>query len=154
MRTILVAFVIALAGLSGCAKAQPLDVISAPAVCDSVPPPLAPGERIGGELPPGVAATVDAGAVVGVVQEARSGRPLQAATVRLDSVGSRLPSVPLGHALSDAAGGFTLRAVRPGTYTLRTMLIAHVPRERAITVRAGAIDTVSMELAYLHCMGY
>jgi hypothetical protein len=83
MRVILLAAAATLGDLAGCAKPQPLDVMMAPAVCDSVPPPVTPGERVGGELPPGIAAPADSGVVLGVVQQARTGRPLQAASVLL-----------------------------------------------------------------------
>ena len=154
MRTLVVASIAALGYLSGCTRAQPLDVMSAPAVCDSVPPPLARGERVGGELPLGISASADSGVVVGVVLQAQTGRPLSGATVSLRPGGSSLTSARMGGAVSNAAGGFSLRPVLPGTYTMRTTLIGHFPRERTVTVRAGAVDTVRTELAYLHCVGY
>jgi hypothetical protein len=154
MRVILLAAAATLGDLAGCAKPQPLDVMMAPAVCDSVPPPVTPGERVGGELPPGIAAPADSGVVLGVVQQARTGRPLQAASVLLRPRDASVAVPPLTGTVSNAAGGFVLRAVRPGAYTLRTALIGHLPQEKTLTVRPGAIDTVSTELTYMHCVGY
>src|SRR5437763_7603763 len=129
VRAVISASVAALGHLSGCSRPQPPNIMIATATCDSVPPPLRSGERVGGELPPGVLAIADNGAVVGVVLQARTGRPLQGASVWLGPVGTRVASTPVGRALSNPAGGFALRSVRPGTYTLRTMLIGHFPRE-------------------------
>jgi hypothetical protein len=154
MRTILVALVAVLGPLPGCRRPEPVDIMSAPATCDSVPPPLAPGERVGGELPSGISATADSGTVIGVVLQARSGRPLQAVTVRLGPVGSSVTSTPVARTLSNPVGGFIVRSVPPGMYTLRTLVIGHYPSERTIIVRPGAIDTVRAEMAYLHCVGY
>jgi len=112
------------------------------------------GERVGGELPLGISATADSGVVVGVVLEARTGRPLSGASVSLRPDGSSLASLRVGGAVSDAAGGYALRPVLPGAYTVRTTRIGHFPREQTIAVRSGAIDTVRTELAYLNCVGY
>jgi hypothetical protein len=154
MRTILVALVAVLGDLAGCTKPQRLDVMMAPAVCDSVAPPLSSGEQVGGDLPPGVAATADSGVVIGVVLQARTGRPLQAASVSLRPRGASVAVPPVKSAVSNAAGGFAMRLARPGAYTLRTARIGHLPSERMLIVRPGAIDTVSTELTYMHCVGY
>jgi hypothetical protein len=154
MRTVIAASIVVLGHLSGCTRAQPLDVMALPAVCDSVPPPLALGERVGGELPSAIASPSDSGMVIGVVLQARTGRALQAASIRLDSVGASVTSTPVRRGISDQMGGFALRPVRPGTYRLRTTLIGHYPRERTVTVRPGAIDTVRTELTIIHCEGY
>jgi hypothetical protein len=154
MRPIVFASLAAIGHLSGCTQSQPYNVMMAPATCDSVPLPLARDERAGGELPSGISASADSGAVIGVVLEARTGRPLQSASVWLRPVGSSVASTTDGHAVTNAAGGFTLRPVRPGVYTMRASLIGYSPRQRTITVRPGAIDTVGTELTYMHCVGY
>lgn len=153
MHSVVIASLAALAQLSACARPQPPNIMMEPATCDSVPPPLAPGERVGGELPPVIPVTGDHGVVVGLVLQARSERPIQAATVWLGSIGSSASSQLVVGTSTNTAGGFTLRA-RPGSYTLRARAIGHLPRERSISVRAGAVDTVRMELMFMHCQGY
>ena len=154
MRTIIALAVVALTQLSGCTRRQPLDGMFAPAACDSVPPPLALGEHAGGELPRGTSDIPDSGVVVGVVVQARTQRPLSGATVGLRPESSSVASPPVAMVVSNTAGGFSLRPVRPGTYVLRTALMGHLPRERSVIVRAGAADTVKTEMTYWHCVGY
>ena len=56
--------------------------------------------------------------------------------------------------MSNTAGGFTVSPVRSGAYTLRTTIIGYRARERPVTVRPGAIDTVRAEMIYMSCLGY
>jgi len=153
-RAFVVASVAVFGLLYGCRRPEPVDVMMAPAVCDSVPPRLAPGERVGGQLPSGISATADAGTVIGVVLQAQTERPLAGVTVSLRHIGSSLQSAPVARAISDGAGGFRLTPVRPGAYTLRMTTIGARARERPVTVRLGAIDTVRAEMVYMSCSGY
>jgi hypothetical protein len=154
MRSVIFASLAAFGLLSGCARPQSYDVMRGSVTCDSVPPPLARGERAGGELPSGISPITGSGVLIGVVLQARTGRPLQPASVWLHKPGSKLVSTTDGHAVSNVAGGFTVRSMQPGTYTMRITLIGHSPRERTVTVRPGAIDTIRTELTYMNCIGY
>lgn len=145
---------VAVLGLLSCRRPEPINIMMEPPTCDSVPPPLAPGERAGAELPSGITPTSGYGTVIGVVVQARTGRPLPGVTLSFRPVGSTVGSTPVARTLSNGVGGFSVGSVPPGTYTLRTTMISYPPRERTVTVRSDAIDTVRAEMTYMHCVGY
>jgi hypothetical protein len=141
-------------GLARSREPESVNIMMEPPVCDSVPPPLAPGERVGGKLPSGIAPTPESGTVIGVVLQARTMRPLPGVTLSFRPVGSAVGSTPVARAISNTAGAFSMTSVPPATYTLRGTIISYPPLERSVTVRTGAVDTVRVEMTYMHCVGY
>lgn len=141
---------------AACARPmQEWDVMSMPAVCDSVPRPVQPGEPIGPTLPTGERARADSGTVIGTVTEAGTGRTLHAATVALVvSRSSDCDWQVVRRAATTSTGGFTMRSVVPGQYRLRVTRIGQRVHEQPLAVRAGAIDTVVVALGALRCSGY
>ena len=145
-------------GLSAAACARPMqewDVMSMPAVCDSVPLPLKPGELVGATLPPDVRPSPDSGTAIGTVIEAESGRTIQGAGV----VFSALPASdsvrrPRRGTYTSRAGGWEVRSLVPGAYRLRVARIGLRPHERRVDVRTGAIDTFVVQVLPLRCSGY
>lgn len=131
-----------------------LNVMNAPPVCDSVPPPARPGEQLGATVPEGVSAVPDSAMVVGTLTEVATARTLGAARLSLlrDTAFTSL-AAPLSRAYTNAAGGFVLRGM-PGTYTLDVRRIGGAPLRRQISLRAGVVDTLRLEMGYLHCLGY
>ena len=126
-----------------------------PAVCDSVPEPLARGEVPGGVLPSHEASFEGASVVLGVVTEARSGRALPSALVALHRADSEAGQVRVGREIpTDAVGRFVFGPVPPGAYTLRVRAMRHWIDERSLLLRASAIDTVRVQMRYFRCVGY
>jgi hypothetical protein len=146
MRTSLL---ITLIAAVACFKQPAIDVMTLPAVCDTIPPARAAGVRA---RMPTVSIASDRGAVVGTAVEAGTSRPLAFSDTRLVSVDS--PTLAAFLAIADSAGGFVFRAIAPGTYTLRTRAVGHRVEEQRIDVRAGTIDTVRVALRYFTCIGY
>lgn len=129
--------------------------MSVPAVCDSIPRPLKPGEPLGATLPAGERATADSGTVIGAVTEAGTGRTMEMATVSLLVAPSADSSwTPVRRVVATAAGGFAIRSIVPGRYRLRVTRIGQRLHEQPLDVRAGAIDTVVVALGALRCSGY
>lgn len=56
------------------------------------------------------------------------------------------------HAVTDADGGFTLRALEPGTVTLRARRIGYAPVEQTVTLVNGVVTTVRLELVPVAAM--
>ncbi len=141
---------------AACATQQHYDLMSAPALCDTVPSSIRAGEPTGGTLPSGVRATADSGTVIGTVVELRTRRPLSGATVTLHQPTAAVPSVASAvvGAPTDIAGSFVLRVRAPATYTLAVHRIGYRPRTQSMSFRAGAIDTGHIELQYERCVGY
>lgn len=156
LRVSRIAALTALTLASACARQQRYDVMSAPAMCDTVPPPLRAGERVGGTLPTVEQPAPDSGVVIGTVVEAGTGRALAGATVSLHAPFASVSEItPVIVAVpTNALGGFVLRARAPVTYTLVARRIGSRPTIRSIAVRAGAIDTLQVELLYWQCIGY
>jgi hypothetical protein len=70
MRAVFVAVLVGCMVEGGCARTQSGDLMMMEPVCDTVPRQLAPGEQVGGAVPPGIAAVAERGVLVGVVLEA------------------------------------------------------------------------------------
>lgn len=141
--------------IAGCAAAKPPSVMDLPATCDSVPEPLARGEAAKGMLPSHDVAPTSASEVLGVVTEARSGRALRSARVALFRSSSDSGRIQVGREVpTDTVGGFVLGPVSPGTYILRVRAMAHRADERPVILRAGAADTVYVQMRYFRCVGY
>ena len=81
---------------------------------------------------------VGTGAIVGTVQDADSGTPLLAASVRIRELGRG--------DLSHADGRFSFSRVRPGEYILLVERIGYASQERSVTVEAGQITEVGFRL--------
>ena len=117
--------------------------------CDSVPPPLGPTARRAEVPAVKLAPAPDRGVVVGVLAERGTARPL-VGLVRLTRAGAD----PGAEQATDGAGGFVATDLLPGPYVVRARVLNHLPAERRVTVRAGAVDTVRAHLAYHVCIGY
>ena len=131
------------------------NVMNSPPVCDSVPPPVKPGEQLGATMPADVRAARDSAVVVGTLTEVITGRTLGGAGVALlrDTSVASSPTAAVVRVPTDASGGFVLTAM-PGTYTLDVRRIGGVPLQQSLTLRAGVVDTLRLEMSYLHCVGY
>jgi hypothetical protein len=150
-RLALIELMVAAASLLGCHRAPELNVMHMESVCDSVPPPVRPGERIGAAIPTDVRAVPDSAIAVGTVMEMSTGRTLAGAavTLRRDSAaGSAVARV-----YTNPSGGFRI-ASAPGTYALTVRLIGRPPTHQAVTLRAGLVDTLRLEMRYMRCLGY
>jgi hypothetical protein len=141
---------------AACARpVQEWDVMSMPAVCDSVASPARPGEPVGATLPPDVRPSPDSGTAIGTVTEAGSGRTMQGTSVVFLSLPvSDSTRRPRRGAITSATGGFEVRALVPGAYRLRVSRIGQLPHEQEIDVRAGVIDTFVVQLRPWRCRGY
>lgn len=142
--------------IAACARPmQEWDVMSTPAVCDSVASPVKPGERVGAALPSDVRASPDSGTAIGTVTEFGSTRTLQGVSVAfLPLPESDSTRRPRRGAFTSTTGGFEVRSLVPGAYRFRVARIAQLPHERRVDVRAGAIDTFVVQLRPWRCSGY
>jgi hypothetical protein len=140
---------IAFITVTSCAKSREIDVMTLRPVCDTIPPNAftVPPTRV-----PTVSTSGDRGAIVGTAVEAGTGRPLVSGDARLYPADSQ--SLALPPAFVDSVGGFALRDVAPGAYTLRIRAVSHRFEERRIGVRSGVIDTIRVALRYFTCVGY
>jgi len=163
IRPALLAIIVGLAGASACAprarrapRAPLPDAMSMPAVCDSAPPPLAAGAQHRAVRVPQVARATGRGTVVGTIVEAGSGQPLSYGEASLHRVATdSAVGRPVGRpVMADSLGGFALTDLAPGAYTLRVRAISHRFEEHPVAVRAGAVDTVRVEMRYYSCHGY
>jgi hypothetical protein len=89
------------------------------------------------------------GNVVGVVADSASGFPVVGGSVYVtrDSVlgtGVARPRDDLPRATTDRAGGFALRDVPPGEYTLAFSDLDHFPMREVIVVRADQTHTLTL----------
>jgi hypothetical protein len=151
----LLAVLLVVAAIAWGAGCQPRPTAMALGGCDSVPPPLGPTDRRA-EVPAVKLAPVPGrGAVVGVIAERGTARPL-AGLVRLTRVGAGAGpnGGPDAERATDGAGGFVATGLTPGAYVVRARAILHLPAEQRIEVRADAVDTVRADLAYHACHGY
>ena len=131
------------------------DVMSMPAVCDSVPLSLKPGEPTGATLPEAVRPSSDSGTVIGTVTEAGTNRTIGGAGVALRPLPqSDSTRRPVRRARTTRSGGFEVRSLVPGQYQFRVTNIGQRPHERAVDVRAGVIDTFVLQLGAYRCSGF
>ena len=140
---------------SGCVRRQAPNIMMMESACDTVPPPLTPGDQVGGVVPAAVAAVAERGILVGVVQEAGTKRVLQSARVRLYRSRSDAERVQVGKDVStNAFGGFVLEPQEPGIYALAINRIGYRAYTRQVTLHGGVVDTAYAELQYQRCTGY
>ena len=79
------------------------------------------------------------GAVAGQISDSATGRPVRGALVTIES-GRR-------GAVTDSAGGFRIRAVRPGVYSLQVRALGYAPLRRdSLVVQAGATSTADVAM--------
>jgi len=84
--------------------------------------------------------------VVGVVADSASGYPVVGASVYFTSdtvvaVGTARPRTDLPRATTDRRGGFSLRDVPPGRYTIAFSDLDHFPMRRIVVLRADETRT-------------
>jgi hypothetical protein len=87
------------------------------------------------------------GTVTGIVADSASGYPVVGASVYFtrDSVigtGPARPRTDLPRATTDRSGGFVLRDIPPGEYTLAFSDLDHFPMRTLVIVRAGLVHSV------------
>ena len=150
MRSAILASIGLAAFVISCANQAPVNVMTLPAVCDSVPPAVPIAAR---RIPrvPETNLRPSTGAVVGAVIEMVSSQPIAYAMAELRLIDSSriLSSVP-----TDTLGGFALRNVPPGAYRLRVRAMQHRFEERGVLVQEDVIDTVQVHMRYFTCTGY
>ena len=155
MRRLLLLVLGSMTVIAACARSQEYNVMHMEAACDSVPPPLRPGEQIGGTLPAARQPGLDSVLVIGTLVEAKSGRPLLGGSISLhDSSEPINQNRPTAGAQVNGAAGFELVAPKPGRYSLIARRIGYSPTTLSVSLRAGIVDTVRAELRYYHCLGY
>jgi hypothetical protein len=94
------------------------------------------------------------GAIVGVVTERSTGRPLQDVSVIFDRlVTPPTARVPGEEVRTDSAGGFSATP-EAGLYAVRTRMVSHRAAVDTITVQAGRADTLRFALRFLTCSGH
>jgi hypothetical protein len=139
----------------GCARPPQYDVMSAEVICDTLPPPLRPGERVGGMLPSAPRPGLDSVVVVGTVLEAGSGRPLSGGSVGLLATSAPdPPDQPIARAVTNNGAGFVIVAPGPGRYSLVAHRIGYPPARLEVALAAGQVTTVRLEMQYRYCPGY
>jgi hypothetical protein len=140
-----------LAALAACVR--PPGAVPSDAACDTVPRPLGAGERRAAIPRAKLAAAPGRGALLGVIAEQGTDRPL-AGQVRLEAAaggGAPATAPEPRTSATDDVGGFVLSGLPPGRYTLRATATGHRPGERLVEVRADAVDSARVELAYRAC---
>jgi len=141
--------------VAACRSSRPIDVMSIPGRCDSVPPRLAVGEQHGARVPTIVAQQPDRAAIVGSVVEAGTDRWLRSAGVALFVAGAGATRTPFTREIpTDSSGSFAFEGLPPGRYIIRARWFVHRGEERAITVVAGRVDTLYFRLPFFSCAGY
>jgi hypothetical protein len=55
---------------------------------------------------------------------------------------------------TDSVGGFVVRHLAPGRYTIRVRALNHLPRELRVEAHYGTVDTVRVRLRSYTCQGY
>jgi hypothetical protein len=144
----------ATATLAGCHRDPEWNVMNMEAVCDTVPPPVRPGENLRAVVPTDVHSARDSAVVVGTVTEVITGRVIAGAAVILtrgadtSSLAQRVATVR-----TNSSGGFVV-SVAPGAYTFTPRVIGQLPVRQSLTLRAGEVDTLRLEMRYLSCHGY
>ena len=155
MRILYIAVLVGVIVGSGCARTKPINVMMLEATCDTIPRPLSPGEQVGGTLPTPVLAVAERGMVLGVVLEAGTGRVLPGSRVRLYRSRSDTGRVQVGKDVStNTSGAFVLEPQLPAIYTLVVNRIGYSAHTRQVTLQAGVVDTIRIELPYRSCIGY
>jgi len=88
-----------------------------------------------------VAATAQQAAILGIVADSGTGRPLEAVAVTLDFGGRSA-----FRTLTDRNGFYQILGISPGTYTLRIRRVGYLGQEQIITLAAGEQLRVSVRL--------
>jgi hypothetical protein len=153
MRRAILATTAGILGIVGCTRPAPIDLMTTPAVCDSISPLGTSGAFAVARIPR-VGEMREGGAVVGTVTDARSGQPLWHGDASLAPRQAGGTDHGLARVSVDSLGGFVLLAVPPGAYTLRVRALHYKYEERPVVVQAGAVDTVRVALRYYVCRGY
>lgn len=154
MRKLSFAGLAAIVLLVGCARPPQYNVMFAKVVCDTLPPPLRPGERVGGTLPTAPQPGLDSVLVIGMVLEARSGRPMPGASVGLlPNSAPDIPDQSIARALTNSEAGFVIVAPGPGRYSLVARRIGSLPARLDTTLAAGTVTVVRLEMHHV-CAGY
>jgi hypothetical protein len=89
-----------------------------------------------------VGAAAQQAAILGLVADSGTGRPLEAVVIRLDTGGQ-----PVFRTLTDRNGFYQIRGISAGTYTLRSRLLGYKEHEQIIILAAGERRRVSLRLA-------
>ena len=139
---------VALMTLGACRPPQPVDIMTMPAVCDTIPPMVGRTARM-----PLVAAERSRGAIVGVVTESITGLAVPQADVRLLDPATR--NAVAGPVVTDSRGGFALASLPVhGPYRLVVRSIGHDASEREVRILLGVVDTETVAMRYRVCSGY
>lgn len=128
-------FVHALAGIAFIAACRSL-----PATMQGGAAPVVPTPKAG------------TGTVRGSVSDSTSGYPVVGASIYFTSdsvvgVGVPRPRTDLPRATTDGQGGFSLRDVAPGRYTLALSDLDHFPLRMTVVVRADEVHTLVLRPA-------
>jgi hypothetical protein len=89
-----------------------------------------------------VAATAQQAAILGIVADSGTGRPLENVTITLDTGGQ-----PAYRTITDRNGFYQILGISAGTYTLKSERVGYQDHEQIITVAAGEQRRVSFRLA-------
>jgi hypothetical protein len=87
------------------------------------------------------------GSIVGIVADSTTGYPVVGAAVYFTSdtvvgTGAARPRTDLPRTTTDRSGGFALRDVPPGEYTLAFSDLDHFPLRTVVIVHAGLVHSV------------
>jgi hypothetical protein len=141
--------------ISSCRSSTTVNAMMLPAVCDSIPPKLAPSEPRGPQIPAIIKTRDGYGAIVGSVTDSISAQRLQSAGLSLFKLDSSASKSQFGREIpSDPSGGFAFDSVPPGSYVVRVRRIGYNAVQRQVNAVAGKIDTVNFRLRYYICHGY
>jgi hypothetical protein len=89
-----------------------------------------------------VAAAAQQAALLGIVADSGTGRPLERVEITLDAGGR-----PAYGTSTDRNGFYQILGIRPGTYTLRIRRLGHVAQGQIVTLAAGERRRISVRLA-------
>ncbi len=91
-----------------------------------------------------VAAAAQQAAILGIVADSGTGRPLENVAITLD-IGRQ----PVYRTLTDRNGFYQIPGINPGTYTLQSRRVGYQEHVQTITLAAGEQRRVSVRLAQL-----
>lgn len=86
-------------------------------------------------------------ALVGIVVDSASGRPIQGASITVGPL-----QKPVRGAYSDDRGGFVLGRVPPGHYQLQFRRLGYMRFSQARDARPGVVDTVIVRLSIMNIL--
>jgi hypothetical protein len=88
-----------------------------------------------------VVATAQQAAIMGIVADSGTGRPLENVTITLDTGGQ-----PAYRTITDRNGFYQILGISAGTYTLKSERVGYLDHEQIITLAAGEQRRVSFRL--------